>query len=71
MVVKNSEEVGYQPGIDTNKLTIQYVINRISNYGLDSVHLAQSQVRKKLEDSLDLINDDKITSKGNLLVKDL
>ncbi|MEL7148604.1 MAG: YihY/virulence factor BrkB family protein, partial [Bacteroidota bacterium] len=69
--IKNSEEIGYQPGIDINKLTIQYVINRISNYGLDNVHLAQSRVRDKLEESLDLINDDKLASKGNLLVKDL
>lgn len=71
VVIKNSDEIGYQPGIDTNKLTIQYVINRISNYGLDNVHLAQSNVRDKLETSLDTINEDKLASKGNLLVKDL
>ena len=68
---KNSDEIAYQPGIDINKLTIQYVINRISNYGLDNVHLANSSVREKLEESLDIINEDKLASKGNLLVKDL
>lgn len=71
VILKNSEEIGYQPGIDTNKLTIQYVINRISNFGLDNVHLAHSEVRSKLEKSLDIINEDKLISKGNVLVKDL
>ena len=71
VILRNSEEIGYQPGIDPSKLTIQYVINRISNFGLDSVHMTHSDVRTKLEKALDIINEDKLISKGNLLVKDL
>ncbi|MGB3466677.1 MAG: YihY/virulence factor BrkB family protein [Cyclobacteriaceae bacterium] len=71
VINKNSEDVCYQPGIDINKLTIQYVIDRISNYGLDNVHLSYSDVRTHLEESLQIISDDKLNSRGNILVKDL
>ncbi len=68
---KGKDEIGYQPAIDTNKLTIQYVINRISDLGLNNVHMMDSADRRRLESSLSLINDDKLISKGNLLLKDL
>ena len=69
--ISEKEECGYQPGIDSNLLTVQYVINKLIDSGLKSVHLIQSEERDEIEKCLEIIDADKLKSQGNILLKDI
>lgn len=70
-VITKSDEPAYQPGTDSSNLTVQFVINKLIDSGLKDVHLVNSEERTQIEKCLQLIDSDKLKSKGNMLLKDL
>ncbi len=71
VIISGKEDPGYQPGMDTSLLTVQYVINKLIDSGLGNVHLKESAEREKIEQCLSVIDADKIRSRGNMLLKDI
>ncbi len=69
--VLGQDESAYQPGIDSSKLTVQFVINKLIDSGLKDVHLVNSEERVQIEQCLAIIDADKLKSEGNMLLKDI
>lgn len=64
-------DIGYQPGISDNKLTVKYVIDKLDERGINRLPIDNTQeldnINRLMKDLDDVLN----TTKGNMLVKDI
>jgi membrane protein len=68
----NQKEVDvYLPAIDINKITVEYVFNKLDKDGLDSVCINEPDEMPKINATVDQISEEVKTSKANILIKDL
>ena len=65
------KESAHQPALDTNKLTIQYVINALDKKGVDALPVVRTQELSVLADSLKTFEDTIGKSSANKLLKDI
>ena len=63
--------VGYQPGIDVDKMTIKYVTNRIDKHGVDTMPMQHTPEMNKIEECLQKMSDLCEQSDCNILLKDI
>lgn len=64
-------DVGYQPGLDIHQLSIGSVLSAIDNNGINDLSLPEAEVYKEISARMDDMTAAAMTSKSNLLVKDL
>ncbi len=69
VVTDDGENPAYQPGRDSDSLTIQYVIDALEKRGIDSIPTAQTEVSKVLSESLQAFNETIVSSPANKLLK--
>ena len=68
----NHKEVDvYLPAIDINKITVEYVFNKLDKDGLDSVCINDTDEMPKINATVDQISEEVKASKANVLIKDL
>ena len=65
------KELAYQPGIDVDKITIKFVIDRLQQKGSTDIPVVKSNELDKLTDSLRKLDSVIEKSPDNLLLKDL
>lgn len=71
-VRKNGDrELSYQPAVDTNKITVKFVIDRLRDRGTSSLPLAKSGEIDKLTDCLRQLSETIEKSPANVLLKNL
>jgi len=71
-VQENSNRTpAYQPAVDIHLLTIQYVINKLEQYGADSIPVIETKELEKIKNSLEGFNKIIEKSQSNLLLKDV
>ncbi len=68
---EKTKERSYQPAIDINKITIDFVINRIENYGTSQINVDQSDVYDLVSNKLMSFNQLIAKSADNVLLKDI
>jgi len=61
----------YQPAVDTNLLTIKYVLDKLEKRGTDIVPLIETKELKRIKDSLESFDKAIEKSPANLLLKDI
>ncbi|MDP4679210.1 MAG: YihY/virulence factor BrkB family protein [Cyclobacteriaceae bacterium] len=61
----------YLPAIDINKITLEYVFNKLDNDGLDSVWIQEPEEMLKINQTVDQISEEIKASKANVLIKEL
>ncbi len=66
-----SKEVGYQPALDINQISIQLVIERLDKKGIDFKPFKSSKVLASIEDSMAQFQTAMEACEKNFLVKDL
>jgi membrane protein len=71
VATREYEETAYQPGRDSDSLTIQYVIDALEKRGVDSIPTAQTEELKVLSESLQTFNDVIVSSPANKLLKNI
>jgi membrane protein len=71
VVTEDGENPAYQPGRDSDSLTIQYVIDALEKRGVDTIPAAQSAELKALSESLQMFNDSIVSSPANKLLKSI
>jgi membrane protein len=71
VVTEDGENPAYQPGRDSDSLTIQYVIDALEKRGVDSIPTAQTDELKVLSESLQTFNDSIMSSPANKLLKSI
>ena len=59
----------YQPGRDSDSLTIQYVIDTLEKRGVDSIPTKPTEELKVLSESLQAFNDAIVSLPANKLLK--
>jgi membrane protein len=69
VVTEDGENPAYQPGRDSDSLTIQYVIDALEKRGVDSIPTAQTEGSKVLSESLQAFNDTIVSLPANKLLK--
>jgi membrane protein len=71
VATREYEETAYQPGRDSDSLTIQYVIDVLEKRGVDSIPTPQTEELKALSESLQTFNDVIVSSPANKLLKNI
>jgi membrane protein len=71
VVTDDGENPAYQPGRDSDSLTIQYVIDALEKRGVDSIPTAQTEELNVLAESLQTFNDSIVSSPANKLLKSI
>ena len=71
VVTEDGENPAYQPGRDSDSLTIQYVIDALEKRGVDTIPAAQTDELKVLSESLQTFNDSIVSSPANKLLKSI
>ena len=61
----------YQPAVDTNLLTIKYVLDKLEKSGTDIVPLIETEELERIKDSLESFDKAIEKSPANLLLKDI
>jgi membrane protein len=69
--VSNEREHGYQPAIDTNRLTVHYVLAAIDAAGTDDVPVARTREFNVLSETLKSFAEAVAKSPANKLLKDI
>jgi membrane protein len=69
--VNGGKDVAYQPGVDVNKLSVEYVVNALETNGKADVPVGDSHEIERLTDCLDSFKEDLKNSPANVLLKDL
>jgi membrane protein len=67
----NREEVAYQPGCDSDRLTVASVIERLDQKGIDTVPIAESPNLNKLRETVRRFRDMNAQSPANLKLQEL
>ena len=70
-VTQNIKEHAYQPGTDTNKLTVSFVLESIERRGQDSISSDNVKDLKKMVVLVDGFSEENEKSKNNKLLIDL
>jgi membrane protein len=68
---RENEETIFQPGRDSDSLTIQYVIDALEKRGVDSIPTTQTEEFKVLSESLQAFNDAIVSLPANKLLKNI
>jgi len=71
VVTEDGENPAYQPGRDSDSLTIQYVIDALEKRGVDTIPTAHTAELKVLRESLQMFNDSIVSSPANKLLKSI
>ena len=71
VVTEDGENPAYQPGRDSDSLTIQYVVDALEKRGVDTIPAAQTEELKVLSESLQTFNDVIVSSPANKLLKSI
>jgi len=71
VVTEDGENPAYQPGRDSDSLTIQYVIDALEKRGVDTIPAAQTEELKVLSESLKTFNASIESSPANKLLKSI
>ena len=69
VATQDNEEITYQPGRDSDSLTIQYVIDALEKRGVDSIPTSQTEAAQVLSESLQAFNDTILNLPANKLLK--
>ena len=69
VATQDNEETTYQPGRDSDSLTIQYVIDALEKRGVDSIPTSQTEAAQVLSESLQAFNDTIVNLPANKLLK--
>ena len=71
VVTEDGENPAYQPGRDSDSLTIQFVLDALEKRGVDTIPAAQTEELKVLSESLQMFNDSIVSSPANKLLKSI
>ncbi len=66
-----AKEIRYQPGIDINKISISYAIEKLEKHGYNQLMAKPSKILMTLTDTLESFNNSMKKSNKNILLKDL
>jgi membrane protein len=69
--LSNDKDIGYQPGITDNKLTVKFIIDKLDERGVNSLPIENSAELEKINRLMKDMDDVLNTTKGNLLVREL
>lgn len=69
VVTEDGENPAYQPGRDSDSLTIQYVIDTLEKRGVDTIPTPHTEELKVLSESLRAFNETLVDSPANKLLK--
>lgn len=69
--VNSSKEIGYQPALDINQISIQMVIERLDKNGIDFMLVKNTEALTALKNAVDSFHKKLEASNQNLLLKDL
>ena len=67
----SNKDSAYQPAVDINKLTIQYVAGALEQRGSANIPIEETQELQKIKDCLKTFTNEFKTSNSNLLLKEL
>jgi len=68
---KEYKQSGYQPALDINNISINYVLSALEMQGDDDIHLGESLTRTKLMDILNDFRDSLNNNTSNVLIRDI
>ena len=71
VATQENEETTYQPGRDSDSLTIQYVIDTLEKRGVDNIPAKPTEELKVLSESLQAFNDVIVGLPANKLLKNI
>ena len=71
VISEEGTTIGYQPGVDTDGMTIMYVIDAMEHYGSTALPITQSEDHKKIVASLKEFHKLIEESDANRLLKDI
>lgn len=71
VVTEDGENPAYQPGRDSDSLTIQYVIDALEKRGVDTIPTAETEELQALSECLQAFNDSLVRSPANKLLKSI
>lgn len=72
MVRDDSERIPlYQPAVDTDLLTIKYVLDKLDNHGTDTIPVVKTKELERIKESLEAFAKTIEKSPANLLLKDI
>ena len=71
VVTEENEKPAYQPGRDSDSLTIQYVIDTLEKRGVDNIPAKPTEELKVLSESLQAFNDVIVSLPANKLLKNI
>ncbi len=69
--VNSSKEVGYQPALDINQISIQMVMERLDRRGIDFMVVKKTEALTALKNAVESLSKKLETSNQNILLKDL
>jgi membrane protein len=69
--VNGSKEIGYQPALDINQISIQMVLERLDKNGIDFMLVKNTEALTALKNAVDSFHKKLEASNQNLLLKDL
>lgn len=65
------EDIVYQPGQDTQRLTTWFVISKLDECGFNDLHIPENEDMKKIEQHLQQLKKSIASSDGNILLRDI
>jgi len=65
------KESGYQPAVDINRISINYVLSTLELKGDDDIRVGESLTRKKLQDIMESFRKSLHDHEENVLIKDI
>jgi membrane protein len=68
---KGRRVIGYQPGMDINKITIKFVIDALQGRGVSDIPIPKTDEMDCLKKCLKTMDDQAANSKGNVLLKSI
>ncbi|MGH7928273.1 MAG: YihY/virulence factor BrkB family protein, partial [Candidatus Binatia bacterium] len=68
---ENREDIAYQPGCDSDRLTVAAVIDRLDQQGIDTVPIADSMNLNRLREAVKRFRDMNAQSPANLKLQEL
>jgi len=69
--LKEDRVIAYQPALNTDAMTIKYVMDRLEEHGIDDIPIAQSQELKNIRESLKALANHIEKSPANVYLKDI
>jgi len=69
--IKDDDLSAYHPAVNPDKLTIQYIYNKLNSFGSDDIPIKNSPELQKIKEILASLNASTKSSKSNILLRDL